>query len=740
MKNADEEALISFNEAIKLVEIEYQDLPDGIELVKKITLRLENAFNNPPIEAMETILQKRFSCDQARITLFRPLQDQIVYYPILLQATTNVPSDHPFEKLRALLISLIYLSHRKSWSFLEEFIVSGGLNALVPLLSDKNLYLRGQTMEILMNITDCDTFDWFKVIENKNSREYLLHIRLLQLAEHPEFLKHLLSNRTNSYPGGSFRALQMLAFWMSWVRAIYTENQKLELSQRVLDELYLWSTVPAEDKSEEEMKLAQTVYDDFSGQSKERIVSEISIEEKEQLFISGFSYSVPNTETVQLNDKKENNQKPLIDNASINEESKVSILDQINGLKIKANELYKQQNYEYSLDLYTEALDLIHDHEHTEDVSSIEVTLHFNRAASLWMISKKLRDGKVSTEGIDDDDDDNTNAIDCDSPGTYELLRCEQACKAALSIHKNHVKSAYRLANVLLLLGKVDESLQMIEEVIESLTKSPQSVSNDNEVSDIDEQNDKIKILKKIRTKCLAALIVRNDSIESTQVESIIGTKTAKILNQLKSRNKRENEGIQHPWNGTWVPPETDDYTMNKIESHDNNNFNNIDDVYNDMIKNENDDKKKTKKTTKKTTKASDLITSKTSKMNNKKSLDCFNKLKKLSQSFELGKDQVNLIKQSKSILLDIWDQNMKINEIIDCSLEENILIFMFHLIHDEIEDVSFSNKLMNEIMNCQRIESQIRLALHGNDTLKLAITKILQIIPDKKLQSLVSF
>jgi hypothetical protein len=262
----------------------------------------------------------------------------------------------------------------------------------------------------------------------------------------------------------------------------------------------------------------------------------------------------------------------------------------------------------------------------------------------------------------------------------------------------------------------------MIEDVIETLSNNPRSESNDNEVSDIDGQNDQIKLLKKMRTKCLAALIVRNDNIKSTQVESIIGTKTAKILNQLQSRNKRESEGIQHAWNGKWVPPETDEYSniTSKKENDDNtnntNNLNSIDDIYKDMIKNENDDKKKTKKVAKKSIKTVDSTAIKTTKVNNKKSLDYFNKIKKLCTSFELGKDRVTIMKESKEILQDIWNQNMKLNELIDCSLEENLLIFIFNLIHDEIEDINFSSKIMNEIVDCQRIESQVRLALHGNE------------------------
>jgi hypothetical protein len=354
------------------------------------------------------------------------------------------------------------------------------------------------------------------------------------------------------------------------------------------------------------------------------------------------------------------------------------------------------------------------------------------------MISKELREGKSKSENLDDDDP--SDALDRDSPGIFELLRCEQACKAALAIHKTHVKSVYRLANVLLLLGKVEEAFQSIEEALEILANNPQSTALDSEVTDIDGTNDQIKILKKMKTKCQAALIVRNDNVK---VESIIGSKTAKVLNQLQSRNKRENEGIQHAWNGKWIPPETEDNETNKNENDpENNNIavsnSNIDDIYNDMIKNDKNENKKSTKGTKKGTKAPDGIATKSTKVN-KKLMENLNKLKKLAVAFELGKSPENNKKDAKTLLQDIWNQSLTLNEVIDCSLEENLLIFIFNLVNDKTDDSNFSLNLLNQIMDCQRVETQTRLALHGNDALKLLLNNILLKIPNPKLGSLVT-
>jgi hypothetical protein len=84
------------------------------------------------------------------------------------------------------------------------------------------------------------------------------------LSQHPNFLSGLLENRKKSYPGGSLRALQLLAFWISWVRAVNTTNHILILSDSLLQEIKLWSQGQGEDLCEDEINLAKTVYLDFS--------------------------------------------------------------------------------------------------------------------------------------------------------------------------------------------------------------------------------------------------------------------------------------------------------------------------------------------------------------------------------------------------------------------------------------------------------------------------------------------
>ncbi len=232
---------------------------DSQILAERICKSFQNAFDKPPVDEFEQILQKNFTEDEVRLTLFAPREEQIKYYPILLlsgctKEVRNLGETHPLVRLKALVLSTIFLLHRHNWkNFLEEFIIRGGLITLSEMLNEPNLYFRGQVVEIFLTITDCDKYDWFQIRSDVIGRT--LHIRLLELSDNESegsysnnnnnnnnssFLQNLISNRQHSYPGGSMRCLQIMAFWLSWVRAMYTKNQQLNLSYKLLNELDTW--------------------------------------------------------------------------------------------------------------------------------------------------------------------------------------------------------------------------------------------------------------------------------------------------------------------------------------------------------------------------------------------------------------------------------------------------------------------------------------------------------------------
>jgi hypothetical protein len=196
-------------------------------------------------------------------------------------------------------------------------VIYGGLTEISYMINSSNHYYRGQVFEILLSITDCDTFDWFQPHAG-NQTVRSLHIQLLGLSKNIYFLSGLLENRMDSYPGGSFRALQLLAFWLSWVRAMMTKNHILYLSTRTLQELKFWTegygltNNNSEEENnadrgvdEDEIKLAQTLYKDFSYEQFHRDSSgHINLESEEHLMKSMENLCIETRTSISFTDEE----------------------------------------------------------------------------------------------------------------------------------------------------------------------------------------------------------------------------------------------------------------------------------------------------------------------------------------------------------------------------------------------------------------------------------------------------
>ncbi len=86
-------------------------------------------------------------------------------------------------------------------------MLHGGLPTLAALFNNSNLYVRGQAFEIFLAVTDCDSYDWFKDDNSLVSAQ--LRSCLFFLKDDPNFIKSLIFNRTDSYPGGMFMLLPL---------------------------------------------------------------------------------------------------------------------------------------------------------------------------------------------------------------------------------------------------------------------------------------------------------------------------------------------------------------------------------------------------------------------------------------------------------------------------------------------------------------------------------------------------
>ena len=119
--SASMEAKQAFDEILPVIFKEFENFPDSKEMIEKLSQKFAATFNNPPVTDFEIFCAKRFTEDEVRIALFRPLPEQIGYYAKGLLAGLNAPKDHPLRKTASILLTLVYLAHRYEHSFFLLF-------------------------------------------------------------------------------------------------------------------------------------------------------------------------------------------------------------------------------------------------------------------------------------------------------------------------------------------------------------------------------------------------------------------------------------------------------------------------------------------------------------------------------------------------------------------------------------------------------------------------------------------
>jgi len=208
-----------------------------------------------------------------RRMLFNPTEADMGTYARLIPGATELNAEGPEQpvagKASTPFLSLLYLYHSHNPETAKTFVLAGGLLALAKVVHATNIYVRGQTLEILTQLTG--TIDWFA--ETPAGEDQLaamsLHRQMLGLIQ-SRFLHDLLDNQTE--PAGQqqgampFTALRIVAFWLSWVRFTFCRQlgpQGMVVSASVLERLRGFINKPG--GTAEDHELAQKVADDFGG-------------------------------------------------------------------------------------------------------------------------------------------------------------------------------------------------------------------------------------------------------------------------------------------------------------------------------------------------------------------------------------------------------------------------------------------------------------------------------------------
>lgn len=528
--------------AIDVVRAEFSKLPDSEQLIGKVAGRLQAMYDQPPVGDFEFVMHKTFAVEEVRKALFDPLDDQVAYYAALLSAALSTPSGHPLRKTGSFLLTLLYLIHRygtsirlwyhstltvlcflirKNYNFLKEFVVADGLQPIVLMFCHDNLYERSQAMEIFLSITDCDVYDWFATPQTFTDR--MMHHKLLTLSENPHFLANLMRNRTESYPGGSFRSLQLLAFWLSWVRAIYTEDQTLKLSASMLNELELWANqAPNPDAGilEEEIQLASTLYNDFR---KASIVEELPASDSTATYASAkdnqytltgvLTASVAPTPSVA--EIEAARAKQLVLDAAraklLPPPTQTLSLQTAHEIKDEGNALYRQGNLLRARARYEDALQMLDSlpaepagNDSSTSKLDLEVTLRSNLSNTLWKLYVDAKKGRDRAEPSS-----TAAAItDVNDEDLVELLTLMMThCRAALQVQPTHAKACYRLLLCMLERKETRAAYDYAEDFKAKLLQPQPAVEGGSLSSNVHED---IERFSRIQRRCAAFELLRH--------------------------------------------------------------------------------------------------------------------------------------------------------------------------------------------------------------------------------------
>ncbi|KAA6389682.1 MAG: hypothetical protein EZS28_014793 [Streblomastix strix] len=224
---------------------------------------IENIYNKPPHTEVSILLgMKEYSPDEIRRMIFTPTEQDMSYYPILISPPPKGITNHPLVKTQRAFMSLLYMLHSHSWARIKPFIIAGGLRVLISQFNHEQETVRGQMLDTFLQISSEDNgFDWFEADKSKDDNEAVL-LKMRDLGQYG-ILKKLVSN---SGTVCSWMSLQILAFWISFIRRRFTQNGILELGTTLIQAIQNWQVFDQQEEQDKKIEgdFAKQLFDDFS--------------------------------------------------------------------------------------------------------------------------------------------------------------------------------------------------------------------------------------------------------------------------------------------------------------------------------------------------------------------------------------------------------------------------------------------------------------------------------------------
>lgn len=363
------------------------------------------------------------------------------------------------------------------------------------------MYARGQTMELFLSLTDCETYDWFLPISSE-VRQRLLYNEMFSLLDTP-LLHHLLANRTETFPGGSMRSLQLMAFWLSWLRFHFTEKTNtFQLHSNLLESIRLWGTV--DNMESDESKLACTLYDDFSSTGVYKLTDEYELDHlSSRFYIHGIDFHrLSGSQVDEGSDVLAEKTSQLPSNSTTPE-----------GLKERGNKYFVEEKYAEALNCYSLAISEFErcsslDNDH----APLLATLHYNSASAYWKMSEQA------------DLTASNNQVSLENSKDYLVNECIASCRRCLSLDPVYYKARYRCAFALQHLGRLNEAISCLDSQFFQ--------------ADLISHQKTFEMLQDLRRSCVARILIQ----EREAPVGVIDGRTTQILSQISSRRNSHYE------------------------------------------------------------------------------------------------------------------------------------------------------------------------------------------------------
>jgi len=257
----------------------------------------------------------------------------------------------------------------------------------------------------------------------------------------------LLKLYDSPFPGASALALQVLAFFLSFVRRNFCQDGQLQLSQGLLDALGKWAARP--NAAEGEAELAGELLKDFG---------RFGVAEGEPGAPPGGARGTAGDEL----DAEGGFLRDIFDRTQVNdasgEESGPAFSD---AARRAGSSAFKQGDWRGGIRSYSRALDAPVAEADLTTESPRRAVLHCNRAAAYL-----ARAGAESDEGVDDAGQLEGVELTTQNYAEKNFAAALLDCDTALSYEGGHVKARFRKAKALLGLGRAKEAREAAQSAL----------------------------------------------------------------------------------------------------------------------------------------------------------------------------------------------------------------------------------------------------------------------------------